>query len=505
MGHRNSEIVAEARAAHRAGNLVVAEAKFRAALDLAPDDVDSRINLGDILQAGGRLDGAMEQYQLAIVANPTRARAHYNLGVLLKSIGRQEDAAVCYGKAIEAEPRLYQAWSNLGEIKHDQGAWQDADALYRRALDINADDPETLNNYAVLLRDRGRFDAAVEMFERALVAAPGAAEIHRNKAMLHLLQGDYGRGWQEYEWRWHCRDMAGLRRPFHWPIWDGAAPGSAGALLVWGEQGLGDEILYASMAPNLSRIGCGIVWEADPRLVTLFARSFSHVRVIPRTSPPSIEISESIVAQIPSASLGRFYRLAADCFPRRTGYLRPDAIRTASLRARLASASRKVVVGISWESRNAVIGAHKSIPLERWMGVLSVPDVVLVDLQYGDTSMARAAAADNGRSLIHLDDIDLTADLDAVAALIAACDVVVTVSNTVAHLASALGVPTLVLVPASAGRLWYWGSDGARSPWYDSTRIIRPIPGSDLQSTLDVAAIELRLRSADLLGREGAP
>jgi hypothetical protein len=132
------------------------------------------------------------------------------------------------------------------------------------------------------------------------------------------------------------------------------------------------------------------------------------------------------------------------------------------------------VIGVSWLSRNEDIGAGKSMALSDLEPLFDAPSVRWVDLQYGDTRAERAAlAARKPPGLVHRDDIDLFQDLDGLAALICSCDLVVTVSNTTAHLAGALGVPTLVLVSHGARKLWYWGEGTDRTPWYPSIGILR--------------------------------
>jgi Flp pilus assembly protein TadD len=464
---------AAATAAHRKGRVAEAVAAYRDVVARAPAHVDARMNLGELLATAGRHAEAAEEFAAAVRLKPTHARAHYNLAVTYAALGRARDAIVSYRSATACDPRLFQAHANLGVLLHDDGALDEAEVAYRKALAINPNDQETLNNLAVLCRDRGQFADAAGFFDRAINVRPMLAEPHRNKALMLLLTGNYASGWAEYEWRWSCKNMSGLVRPFSWPRWRGEPLGAGESLLVWGEQGLGDEILFAGMLDDLVARGLSLVWEADARLVGLLQRSNPLVRVIPRQSPPADELQGlGIAAQCPAGSLGQYFRSSGDAFPGRPRYLSPDAERVADMRRRIAGDGAAPLVGVSWLSRNPEIGRLKSTVLEDWSALLKMPGVRFVDLQYGDTAAERAKES-NGR-LIHIDDLDLTADLDGVAALIAACNVVLTVSNTVAHLAGALGVSTWVLVPAAAGKLWYWGNAVQTSPWYPSVRIIRP-------------------------------
>ena len=145
----------------------------------------------------------------------------------------------------------------------------------------------------------------------------------------------------------------------------------------------------------------------------------------------------------------------------------------AQLRERLKPDER-IVIGLSWVSHNPRSGMSKSARLSDFAGILGLPNCRFVDLQYGDTLAERQAVErELGVQVERLEDIDNTNDIDGLAALITACDVVVSVSNTTAHLAGALGRPTWTLVPHGHSRIWYWFKEGEGSPWYPSVRVRR--------------------------------
>jgi ADP-heptose:LPS heptosyltransferase len=170
-----------------------------------------------------------------------------------------------------------------------------------------------------------------------------------------------------------------------------------------------------------------------------------------------------------------------------------DRTRRDELRRRIGASVGEKLIGISWSSNNREFGRHKSTLLAHWAPLLSVPGTIFVDLQYGDTARERQALrTEAGVELRHFDDLDLTDDLDGVAALIAACDLVITVSNTVAHIAGALGKETWVLLPASAGKLWYWGLDATTTPWYPTAKLYRREQDQDWAPVFERAARDLR-------------
>lgn len=178
-------------------------------------------------------------------------------------------------------------------------------------------------------------------------------------------------------------------------------------------------------------------------------------------------------------SLGTWLRPNVAAIPQSASLLTPDWPRRQAFRARLdndgpGGRNKPLVIGISWVSKNPAVGSQKSTSLLEWEPILRESGVRFVDLQYGETRPDRAAAKKElGVDITHFDDLDALKDLDGLAALIAACDLVITVSNTTAHLAGALGVPVWVLISSGIGQTWYWFRDRSDSPWYPSARLFR--------------------------------
>ncbi len=487
----------------RLGKLDGAEAHFRQAIALEPTSAPAYNSLGSILQSRGCRDEAEASYRRALALNPRHARAHYNLGTLLKDCGLLDAAVESFRVALSISPDLAEAHVNLGTILHDQGHIDQAIAHARQAIALNPQDAVAHNNLGAALRDSGQLDAAIDSYAAAIALKPSMAEARHNEgvalqklgreeealesykraqdlksdfaeaeqnaALLMLMRGNFAEGWKLYESRWR---KGQAWRDFPYPLWQGQ---DGGTVLVWGEQGVGDEILYASMIPDLIARGQNVVIETDKRLTGLFERSFPGAKAIARRSPPDPATQSAEISwHSPLANLGRWLRPDAASFPKRASYLRPDAERQAHYRALLKEGNPRAIVGITWASINPKIGRQKSINLGQWIPILTMPGVRFVDLQYGDTDTARAAlASETGVSLTHIPDLDLTHDLEGAAALAAACDLVISVSSTTAHLAASTGCPTWVLVPATGGNLWVWMHGLDHTPWYPNATIFR--------------------------------
>jgi ADP-heptose:LPS heptosyltransferase len=208
-------------------------------------------------------------------------------------------------------------------------------------------------------------------------------------------------------------------------------------------------------------------------------------------SPEQIE-QKRFDAQIYFGSLGKLYRSNTESLAKiQSPYLLADTDRTAKLRANLKN-SEKLVCGISWSSKNADHGEGKSLSLEALNPVLQLSGFDFVNLQYGDTSEERNAfVQQHGVNIHHVDEIDNHNDLDGLAALIGACDIVVTVSNTTAHLAAALGKPVIVMLPNNDALFWYWHRDSHTTPWYPSARLFRRSDTGRWEDVIDAVALTL--------------
>ncbi len=460
------------------GRFADALESFDRAVALKPGNAEALNNRGDALRMLLRHEEALASYKQALAVNPALVEALVNAGGTLRVLYRYEEALASYDKALAIAPQHTKALNNRGAILRDTLRHGEALESFDKALALKPDYIEALVNRGTALHELGREDDAIQSFDKALALEPSHAEAHWNKALALLTQGDLAAGWREYEWRWKCRDFKFPPRGFSQPQWQGGDL-RGGTLLVWGEQGVGDEVLYSSMVGDLVDRGISVMWESDPRLVPLVRRSYPGARAIGRVTPPDPATRDPLIrAQISTASLGQHLRRDAGDFPtNRRGYLKADDARAQAYRKQLLGADKTRLIGVSWISKNPDFGAHKTSRLEDWAPIWQAAGGAsrFIDLQYGDTAVERAAA---NLDLTHLNDLDLFNDIDGLAALIAACDLVITVSNTTAHLAGALGIPVWVMVPGGNGKLWYWGAERAgapqtRSPWYPSAAIFK--------------------------------
>jgi tetratricopeptide (TPR) repeat protein len=444
-------------------------AYYKQALALNPSLIEAHMNFAHLLQVMDRNEQVIELYQKVLALKPDYAEAHLGLGNALQALCRRDEAVQHYEQALVLKPGYAEAYLSLGNTLQALNRHDDATRCYEKALALSPQRAEAHVLLGNMLSMLDRYDEAIQCYEKALELKPHFSAAKWHKGLLYLSMGRFAEGWELYESRWAGVFNERAKRRYLQPRWDG--DNVKGSLLIWGEGGLGDYVLFSSMVPELTGRANSVVLEVEPRLVKLFARSFPQVRVFAMNDElydGPVDAHESL------AGLGKFLRPSWESFPRRRGgYLFPDDELATQLRRRL-TVDRRFLVGLSWVSAKPWLHEPISAPLRDFGALLRLLDCRFVDLQYGDTLTEREIVArESGVLVERLADVDNTNDLDALAALISACDLVVTISNTTAHLAGALGKPTWVLVPYDKSRTWHWFKGKDESPWYPRVRVIR--------------------------------
>ena len=480
-----------AAALRRAGRAEEALDVSRSAIDAGEPRDEALVELGNALHDLGRLEQAAHAYEEAAACAPRNARALFNLGVVLHRLGRNDDAARRYASALDAEPTMTRAWVNWGNVLKDGGDLQGAASMYAKALALDARDRHALNNLATIALDRGDLAQAELLYERAAAADPSAADAPYNLALIALRRGELARGWVGYELRFRTDPPVARLRP---PRLAPAPPHFEGVrrLAVRMEQGVGDQLLFSTLLPELGERVPHLVVEADPRLRAAYARSLPGIEFV--STEDAGAALEGCEAEVALGSLPGEFRRVIEAFERQPpALLRADAGRVAQMRARLGAGPN---VAIAWHSFQGAGRKHienrKSPGLERF-GALANSGARLVDVQYGDVQAERDAFDRRHPGLrVELEGLDRFHDLEGVMAAIEACDLVVTPSNVTAHLAGALGKRTWLVFPSASPPMYYWGAarDG-RSLWYPSVEMVTDSAWSDWPAVFDYVAAKV--------------
>ncbi|HUB29585.1 MAG TPA: tetratricopeptide repeat protein [Terracidiphilus sp.] len=427
------KLVNQALGHHRNGELSQAEEIYRRVLAQDPGHADALHLLGMVAYQTGRVPMALELIRQAILVHPSAASYHSNLGNVLQAQNDLEEAAASYRRALALTPGLSEVHVNLGNV----------------------------------LQAQGHVDVALDEYRRALALKPDLPEARAAESMALLLLGDFTAGWRNFEARWQTRDYDTPMRHYPLPLWDGQ-PLASGRLLVWGEQGVGDEIMFAGLVPDLLRAGNSVVLDCDRRLASLFQRSFPGVEVV-FSFDPERDNALQVTAHLPSGSLPRIFRSSKEAFRATTSpYLFANPTPRDQFRDRYAGGRR---VGLAWYTRSEKKGRQRSIDLSTLAPIFAAPGVRWISLQYGDLATLEEQIKAAGAPVLVDRSVDQLADIDGFAAQIAALDLVITIDNSTAHLAAALGVPTWLLLPFAPN--WRWQLKTSASPWYPTLRIFR--------------------------------
>ena len=397
-----------------------------------------------------KFNDAFQYCRWGTLLDPLSSEAFFRSGYILKKFRIFDSALRCLFKSIVLYPSNFESLGATGEV----------------------------------LSELSQFAASQKTFEWAFRSNPDDYDSLYLLSLTQLRLGMFELGWKNYEYRWRARvglqqQRVALAVRSSKPEYRGGY--TARRLLVWGEQGIGDEIMFGSLLAEFRRNSEELLVQLDPRLRTLFCRSLPSIRFFGFDAPPS---PESYDEQLALGSLGSFVRPTQQSFLNKgEKYLFAAPGMRAKLRHDLKLNEDEFLVGVCWRALNQDNQKIRSISLHELLSSLNFGKLSFLNLQYGNVEH-EVSSLDQGfaeRFLRH-PIIDLTKDLDGVAGLIEACDLVVSVGNTVAHLSGALGQKTWVLLPCVAG--WRWSHTGASCGWYKSARLFRQERRDDWSAVL---------------------
>ncbi len=487
-----SQPINDAVALHRAGRLAEAIESYRKILKKTPREPNALHLLGVALMQHGDLREGLSWITKAVAVRDDFPDAHSNAVMIAGQLGDLKLAEHHARKAAHYRKNAA-TYNTLGQILRTLGRYDEALAAFRAAHESNPRDIDGCVSYARGLRITEDFSEMLRVAEAGLRLSPEHPTLQLFASEAHFGLGQYEAGWRAYRYRFKSLENRIPPKAYALPMWQGGDLAGR-ALLIWGEQGPGDEMMYANMYADAIARARRCVIQCSTRLAPVIKRSFPSAEVFDRDL--TMEELQTIDVQTPAAGLGEWLRQSRESFPQTAGYLKADADLKEKLRAKyLAENKHDVLIGIAWRSANTNGAAEKSLNILEWGPILKVPGATFVNLQYGDTAAERENASRGfGVPIIHDASIDPLKDMDSFTAQVAAMDFVVSSSNTAAHVAGALGVTGVCLLPLSLdhGRRWYWLAEGERTPWYPSLRLLKQKePGQWLDVILEAGLAAL--------------
>jgi tetratricopeptide (TPR) repeat protein len=490
-------------ARERAGDFTNSLKAYQCALALLPDQSEVANDLGRLAFRMGMKDVAEQLFRRFLETHANSPEAANNLACAVRDQGRSSDAIDILKVAIKLNPSDPLLWNTLGTVVCEQGDVAGSITFYEEAMRLDPKFAKARYNRGNARLALGDLDAAMTDCEAAMAEA--AAEDDRlmmqlARSTINIAQGRIGQGWDDYEARLDPQFAGATLFLVDAPRWTPGTSLAGKTFVLMGEQGLGDEVLFANMLPDiLEALGADglLILAVEPRLVALFQRSFPTVEVVGHATyavqghtyrgAPTLDGRKGIDLWAPMASPLRQFRRDLASFPSRDRYLAADPVRVAHWRRELAAAPPGRKVGVLWKSMKLDAGRQRYYsPFQLWAPVLETPGVTFVNIQYGDCAAeVEWAERELGVSLWTPPGIDLKNDLDDIAALTSALDLTLGFANATSNIAAACGAPTWIIsVPGAWTRL---GTD--RMPWYPHARIfLPPAFGRWEESMAEVAA-----------------
>lgn len=492
------------RALACAGRLEESTESFQRASELDPESVEFRFSLANSYYQTERIPEALECYERAIELEENDARLHCNAGACLLKMNRQEEAITYLEKSIELNPDCLEAYlflssavdsedpqravdileaaierkpdsaaaySNLGRLMSKQAMYAEAEACFRTALQFDPELVEGYTNLGSLFQGLGDLDQAFRYYEIALNKRPDSDMTLWNLSLALLSAGKIEDGWDLYGYGF----ASGLRkpyRPFPGLLWQGE-PLADKTIMVWREQGIGDDLRYTTCFDDLIEIAGHVIIETDPRLVDLYQRTWPKATVRAETGTCTgfgthKEEDVDFDFTAPTGIVASKLRRHLSSFPEKNRPLVVDPTRAAEFREWIDALGPGPKIGFAWRSkrRDAVRNLFYT-EIAHWAELLSTPDVHFVNLQY-DVPVDEIAEAEQQLDCkIHVHpDLDLFKDLDGAAAFTSCLDCVVSAGTSVADMASALGLPCFSY--AHVAHPTCLGTDHV--PWFPSFR-----------------------------------
>ena len=353
----------------------------------------------------------------------------------------------------------------LGNCYEKLGDLNQAKISYDRSISINPNNIDSINNLAAWYFIKGDMLETEKLYNLSINKNKNNADSRYYLSLCQLAQSNYTEGWLNFEYRWLANEYNSQKFKSNLPKFK--FNNDKKNLLVWKEQGVGDQILFMRFLKDIQPYVDNLFINIDKRLHPIIERSFPKILFFDKNKDFFVD------CQLSLGDLASLFVKDNLYFKTNINhYIYSDAVIKERLKKSIKP-ENKILCGISWISKTGEIGVNKSITLETLKPVLKIENIEFIDLQYGDTSIEREKFYNEYKIKINkIENIDNFNDLNGLSSLIDVCDFVITISNTNAHISGSLGKKTFLLLPKGKGRLWYWITEKERSVWYPQIEIV---------------------------------
>lgn len=427
------------------------------------------MELAESLAESGDYEGAWRALNTILDDDFDNAKALFILGFVFIKMERVGLAYQVLKRSAEIAPHIAATWGNLGKCFLDTRKQQEAEQCFRRQLKLEPNSIMALNNLGLINQQNAEVGLALEYFKRVLKIDPDQIDARINTGFSNLALYKWKEGWEGYNLNIGKISDRKERLYGDEPRWDGS---KGKKVLVYGEQGLGDEISFASCIPDLIRDSERVVIDCDKRLEGIFRRSFNAPVYGDRykDEPQEWYQKEDFDCRVAVGALPQFYRNSDESFPGKP-FLVPDPQMCIQWKALLDSLGDRPKIGIAWTGgRPHTYRSRRSLTLDSLLPILKF-DADFISLQYKDSEEIKPFCEKHNVRIHHWPWGVEAYDYDQTFALISQLDLVISVTTTVVHAAGALGKECWCLVPEKP--MWRYGLSGSKFHWADSVTLFR--------------------------------
>ena len=435
--------------------------------------------LGLSLYSNGQESNAFEVFSKAIQSNPKDSSLFNNLSNLYLRSKNFIKAKYFAQKAVNLNPLCSNSYFTLGISLNANNQKKDAILAFKKSFKLEKSNSSALLQIGNIYKDIKEFTKSIEIYRKHQKLFPHIVSGYWNESTIHLRNQRFKIGWDKYE-TGIKNDQRFLIDGFHREkklVWDGKP--FEGTLLIYGEQGLGDQIIFSTLLPDLLKIQSRIILKVNKKLLNFYSYNFKNIRVYSETDTIPEESYKKFIA---IGSLCKFLRTKISDFENSS--FKNFDVPNQNLNVKKLFTNSNPIVGISWYTTSFQTGVNRSLSPVEISKIINKSKFNFINLQYGGVAdQIQTIQKLTNNALISFPELDLTDDIVSLSNLILKCDLVLTIDNTTAHLSSSLGQKTWVLLPYSADFRWF--ENTSKSLWYKNTTLFRQSDENKWKSILE--------------------
>ncbi len=471
---KNAHLYNELAIVHESmGDYIKAIDLYKKSIKTDPNFIKAYNNIGVIFYKQKRYRSACEIFKIAQKIVPNYAPTYLNLGASLNRVKRYEEAKEILEIAVKLEPNRSGPYTNLGNVLNKLEFHESALENHKRAVDLEPNSASVYANIAITYKNLTQFKKAKDSFLKAIEIKPNYVNAHFDYATLLLLCGEFESGFQEYEWRFKKSELANISEDIlEKPLFKNSYKTDGKTLLIYGEQGFGDNIQFIRYVGLIKKIypKMTLKIECKTELKSLFEKCDYIDIVVSRGE----DIGE-FDYQISVMSLPYFFKTDKKSIPSKTPYLKADKIE-------LKVDIDMINIGLVWGGSNTNENhQNRVLSLEKFMPILNHPKIKVYSLQVGEDAKDIQKLGLENSQIIDL--APTLSDFSKTASVIKELDIIIASDTSVAHLAGALKKPIWVMLQKIPD--WRWLMDRKSSLWYPSMKLFRQKVKGEWDSVYD--------------------